>query len=164
MTTTDFTTAIRVTQTPQEAFHAINQVRAWWSENIDGHTDQLHSEFAYHHQDIHRCTLRIVELIPAQKVVWLVTDNYFNFIADQREWKDTRIIFEIAATDGQTEIRFTHQGLTPQDECYLVCQEAWTYYIRESLRSLVVSGKGNPTPKDSYGYNHQLAEKWNLSS
>ena len=143
----DFTTVILVDQTPQEAFDAINNVRGWWSENIEGSTDKLESEFDYHYLDVHRCKIKVVELIPAQKVVWLVMDNYFNFIKDLSEWKGTRIIFEIAKKNEQTEIRFTHQGLVPDYECYDVCNDAWSFYINSSLRSLIATGKGAPTLK-----------------
>jgi len=165
----DFTTAILVDQTPQEAFDAINNVRGWWSENIEGSTDKLQGEFDYHYQEVHRCKIKVIELIPGQRVVWLVKDNYFNFIDDQREWKGTTMIFEIAKKDAQTEIRFTHQGLVPDYECYEVCNEAWTYYINSSLRSLIASGKGGPTPREGGptareggGFEEQLLEKRNL--
>jgi hypothetical protein len=155
----DFTTAFRVDQKPQEAFDAINNVRGWWSENIDGRTDTLQAEFDYHYQDVHRCTIRVIELIPAQKVVWHVVDNYFNFVGDKTEWKDTKIIFELAEKDGQTEIRFTHLGLVPDYECYGVCNEAWSYYVRSSLRSLIATGKGGPTPREGGEFEKQLLEK-----
>ena len=41
MAATDFTTTIVVEQTPKEVFHAINNVRGWWSENIEGGTEKL---------------------------------------------------------------------------------------------------------------------------
>ncbi|GGA84736.1 SRPBCC family protein [Puia dinghuensis] len=144
----DFKAVFLVDQTPQEAFDAINNVRGWWSENIEGSTDKPGSEFKYHYEDVHRCEIRIIVLIPARKVVWLVMDNYFKFVEDQSEWKNTMIIFDIAKKDGQTEVRFTHQGLVPQFECYNVCNDAWTYFVRTSLRSLIATGKGGPTRKD----------------
>lgn len=42
MNNQDFASTILVQQTPEEAFNAINNVRGWWSENIDGSTDKLH--------------------------------------------------------------------------------------------------------------------------
>ncbi len=52
MTTSDFTTTILVDQTPTEVFNAINNVRGWWSEEIEGSTDKLNDEFNYHYQDV----------------------------------------------------------------------------------------------------------------
>lgn len=159
----DFTTTISVDQTPQEAFNAIKNVRGWWSENIEGRTDQLGSEFEYHYKDVHRCKMKIIELIPEQKMVWLVTDNYFNFTKDKSEWIDTKVIFEIIPQNDKTEIRFTHQGLVPQYECYPVCNEAWSHYIHDSLQSLIATGKGQPIPKDEEGsFETQQVEKWKL--
>jgi len=164
MATADFTTTILVDQTPQEAYNAINNVRGWWSENIEGSTDKLNSEFDYHYEDVHLCKIKVIELIPAQKVVWHVLDNYFKFTQDASEWKDTKIIFDITKKDSKTEVRFTHQGLTPQYECYQICFDAWTNYIQNSLRNLVTTGKGNPTPKGEglENFNEQLLEKWDL--
>lgn len=75
---------------------------------------------------VHRCTLRVTELVPGRKVAWLVLDNHFNFIEDQAEWKDTRVVFEISDKDGGAEIQFTHLGLVPRYECYDVCSNAWS--------------------------------------
>jgi len=152
MTTKDFTTTILVDNTPEEVFDAINNVRGWWSEEIDGSTDKLNSEFDYHYEDVHRCKIRIVELVPNTKVVWSVLDNYFKFTKDKSEWKGTKIIFEIAEKDNKTEMRFTHQGLVPAYECYEICRDAWTGYIQKSLRNLITIGKGQPnaTGKPSY--------------
>jgi hypothetical protein len=42
---TDFTAAFTVEQTPEEVFVAVNNVRAWWSGNVEGETDALDAEF-----------------------------------------------------------------------------------------------------------------------
>jgi hypothetical protein len=159
MTTTDFTTTITVDQTPAVAFNAINNVRGWWSEEIEGTTDKLNGEFAYHYKDVHRCRMKLIEFVPARKVVWLVMDNYFNFIADQREWKGTKVSFEIAKKDNKTEIRFTHIGLVPEYECYAICRDAWTNYINNSLRDLIITGRGQPNPKEG-GFNQSLIDEY----
>ena len=151
----NFFTTFTVDQTPEEAFEAINNVRGWWSEEIEGRTDEL-GEFNYHYQDIHRCTLKITELVPGKKVVWRVVDNYFNFIQDKSEWKDTDIVFEIAQKGDKTEVRFTHVGLVPAYECYGVCSDAWGTYINGSLRNLITTGKGQPNQ------NEQIADKHNI--
>ena len=82
MNTQDFTTTLLVDQTPQEAFNAINNVRGWWSEEIEGPTEKLNDVFKYHYEDVHRCQIKLIGSIPAKKVVWLVMENYFKFTKD----------------------------------------------------------------------------------
>jgi hypothetical protein len=166
MKTPDFSTTLVVAQTPKEAFDAINNVRGWWSENIEGNTDQLNAEFLYHYKDVHICKMKIVEFVPNKKIAWRVLNNHFNFTKDKSEWVNTRIVFEISEPsglqeDGKTQIRFTHEGLVPQYECYQVCFDAWTSYIQGSLKDLITTGKGKPNTKE-HDLNAELVEKWGL--
>jgi hypothetical protein len=147
MTEKNYTATLTVDQPPQKAFDAIRNVRAWWSEEITGNTGKLGDEFNYHYQDMHRCTMKLVEFVPNERVAWLVTDNYFSFTEDKTEWKNTRIVFDIAKKGSKTEIHFTHEGLVPAYECYNVCSDAWGTYIRGSLKSLIETGKGSPNKK-----------------
>ena len=140
----NYTTTFTVDHTPEEAFAAINNVRGWWSEEIEGDTDKLGAEFSYHFKDVHRCKLKITEVIPGKKVVWLVLDNYFSFTKDKTEWKGTEITFEVSKKGDKTEIHFTHLGLVPEYECYDVCSDGWGTYINGSLRDLITTGKGQP--------------------
>jgi hypothetical protein len=158
----NFTAAILVDKTPKQAFDAINNVRGWWSENIEGGTDKLNDEFIYHYKDIHYCKIKLTEVVPDKKVVWLVLDNYFKFTKDKSEWKGTKVVFDISRKDDQTEVRFAHEGLVPQYECYEICREAWTNYIADSLRDLITTGKGQPNSKEDDSFDAQLVEKWKL--
>jgi uncharacterized protein YndB with AHSA1/START domain len=137
-----FTASFTVDQSPEEVFNAINDVRAWWSGEIDGRTDQLGAEFTYRYKDVHRSTQKITELVPGKRVVWHVAEASLNFVKDKDEWNGTDIVFEITATQGKTELRFTHVGLVPAFECYGGCSGAWGFYVGESLRSLITTGKG----------------------
>ena len=143
----DFSIILLVDDHPQDVFDAINNVRGWWSEEIEGKTDEI-GQFEYHYQDVHRCTIEITDLVPGKKVVWHVLDNDFNFVKDKSEWKDTDIVFEIAKKGDKTEVRFTHVGLVPAYECYGVCSDAWSRYFNGSLRSLITTGKGQPNQKE----------------
>ncbi|MDQ4140163.1 MAG: SRPBCC domain-containing protein [Bacteroidota bacterium] len=159
MTTTDFTTTLLVDQTPEEVFRAITNVRGWWSEEINGNTEELNSEFTYHYQDVHIAKFRLIEVVPNKKVVWLVLNNYFNFIQDQTEWIGNKVIFEISEKEDKTQLQFTQLGLVPQYECYSICRDAWTNYIQNSLRSLITTGKGQPNPKEG-GFNQELIKEY----
>ncbi|MHA4894607.1 SRPBCC family protein [Pedobacter sp. PWIIR3] len=142
----DYTTSFLVAQSPEQVFNAVNNVRGWWSEQIEGRTDALNEVFDYHYQDVHISKMKIIEFVPNKKVVWLVENNYFNFIKDQSEWKNTKISFEISKKGDQTELVFTHIGLVPSYECYNICSDAWGNYVRGSLKDLIEKGKGNPNP------------------
>jgi len=154
----NFTSVFPVERTPQEAFEAIVDVRGWWSQEVEGVTDQVGGEFDYHFKDVHRCRVRVTELVPGRKVAWHILENHFNFIEDQTEWEDTEVVFEISERDGGAEVRFTHVGLVPQYECYDVCSNAWGGYIGGSLRNLINTGKGQPNPiEDGDAPEHQQA-------
>lgn len=140
----DFTTSILVDQTPTEAFKAITNVRGWWSEEIEGNTDKVNAVFNYHYEDMHRCTIKVVELVPDEKVVWLVMENYFKFTEDETEWTNTKVVFDISRSGDKTHVRLTHLGLVPTYECYEICKDGWTNYIQNSLQRLITTGKGLP--------------------
>src|SRR5258706_13945988 len=140
----NFSITFQVDQSPKAVYDAITSPRQWWSEDIEGDTDRIGSIFYYHFQDIHRGTFKITELAPSKKVVWHVLSNYFSFVNDKTEWTGTDVVFEITEKDGKTELRFTHAGLVPQYECFEACSEGWGTYINGSLRSLIMTGKGQP--------------------
>jgi hypothetical protein len=144
----NYTTTFSVDQAPQVVFDAVSNVRGWWSEEIEGSTDKLNDEFTYHYKDMHRCKMRVTEVVPSKKVVWLCLDNHFSFTEDKTEWKGTKVIFDIAKKGDKTELRFTHHGLIPDYECYDVCSDAWGSYIKGSLRNLITTGKGAPNPEE----------------
>ncbi len=140
----NFSTEFSVDQTPNEVFNAITNVRGWWSENIEGSTDKVNDEFTYRFGNIHKCIIRLIDLVPDKKIVWLVLDNYFNFTEDKTEWTGTKIEFEIAEKENKTRFQFTHRGLVPEYECYDVCIAGWNNYINNSLHKLITTGKGHP--------------------
>jgi hypothetical protein len=148
MSNQSFTTTIVVDKTPKEAFDAINNVRGWWSQQVDGGTEHLGDEFTYRRLDLHSCLMKLIEVVPNKKVVWLTLENNFNFTQDPSEWIGTKPTFEISEKDGKTEIRFTHEGLVPVHECYNICHDAWSFYIQKSLHNLIMTGKGEPNERE----------------
>jgi hypothetical protein len=147
----NYTVSITVNATAQEAFKSVNNVTKWWTENLEGHSQELNDEFTVRFGDVHVSTQKIVELIPDKKIVWLVTDSKLNFTKDPNEWTGTRISFEIfekndKSSSYQTVVRFSHPGL---GECFDACSNAWGEYIQQSLLSLINTGKGKPTPKEN---------------
>ncbi len=138
----NFTTILMVDQTPKQVFNAINNPQAWWSGEIKGSTDKLNDEFTYRYKDLHLSKQRIVEMIPDQKVVWLVIESKINYAEDKSEWTDTKISFEISEHGNKTQLRFTHLGLVPEIECFDSCSNSWSQLIQQGLSSLITTGKG----------------------
>lgn len=140
----DFSTTFWVDQTPKEALAAIQNVRGWWSETIVGDTRRVGDEFSYRHEDLHQSRQQLEEVVPGQRVVWRVLDARLSFTRQPDEWKGTQLRFEVAPRGGKTEVRFTHVGLRPACECYEACSKGWSFYVGESLRSLMATGRGQP--------------------
>ena len=132
---TDFSFSYETHQLPEAVYKRLLDVRNWWSglyqEEIIGSTDVLNQEFTYSAgRGLHYSRQKLVELVPNKKIVWLVTDSKLSFLADQDEWTGTKIIFEIGQVNDKTRVRFLHQGLTPQIECYQQCSNGWSGYLQ----------------------------------
>lgn len=145
----DLSITFLVDNTPEEVFKAVNTVRSWWSGDVEGNTDKLGAEWTYRYKDIHYSKQKITELSPNKKVVWHVEDSYLQFIKDKDEWTGTDIVFEIKQNGNKTELKFTHVGLVPAIACYEKCAPAWDFYINDSLRALITTGKGDPNKRNN---------------
>lgn len=140
--TENFTVTLLVDHSPKQVFDAVLNVRGWWqglySEEIIGRTKNVNDEFTFRAGGgAHYTRQKLMEVIPDKRVVWLITECELTFIEKKDEWTGTKIIFEIAEKAGKTQLQFTHQGLTPEIECYDACSTAWSMYIREKLLPLI---------------------------
>jgi uncharacterized protein YndB with AHSA1/START domain len=142
MKTQDFTYTLLTEQSPQKVFQAITDVRAWWSgyysEEITGGTSKLNDEFTFlAGGGAHFTRHKLVEVIPDKRIVWLITESNLSFVEKSTEWTGTVITFEISKAGNKTRLVFTHEGLTPDAECYEACAPAWTVYLENKLLPLI---------------------------
>ena len=142
-----YTTSFTVAQTPEQVFAAILNPRGWWGEGITGITDKVGGTFLYRHGKIHVSTQTITELVPNKKVGWKISKSHLSFVEKTAEWDGTEVIFEIGKKGDKTLLTITHSGLVPQFQCYEACSGGWNFYLNDSLKAFIQTGKGEPDPK-----------------
>ncbi|GAA2799207.1 hypothetical protein [Nonomuraea dietziae] len=117
-------------RTPQEAFQAITDVRGWWSQEVEGVTDQVGGEFDYHYRTSTAAGSASPNSCGPEKVAWRVLENYFDFIDDQAEWKDTRGRLRDLEKEGRRrDPLHPRRTGSRSTSVYDVCTNAWGGYI-----------------------------------
>lgn len=120
----------------------ISNVPQWWGVNVTGDTTKQGDKFIVTMGGDSFFNFTVAELQPNKRIVWVVTDCNMPWYNNKKEWANTRLIFEINEENGKTEVKFTHEGLTPEVECYKDCKPGWTHWINTSLVSYLTTGKG----------------------
>jgi len=142
----NYTATIEVAKSPKDVFNHINDVSKWWATKefngtYEGQSTKLNDEFVVRFGDTHYSKHKLVEFIPDEKVVWLVTDSKLNWIEKNKtEWTNTRMVFELTSKGDGTVLKFTHEGLVPEQECYEKCQQGWNMLIKTSLFKSITEG------------------------
>jgi hypothetical protein len=138
----DFNCNISAKISAGEAIKKIGNVPDWWGITFTGSAEKQNDQFIVKMSGDSFFNFTVTELIPGKRVVWLVTDCNMPWYADKKEWTNTRLIFDVTEDDGVTTVNFTHEGLTPNVECYKDCEPGWTHWIKTSLFSYLTTGKG----------------------
>ena len=141
MTTGNFQYSFSTPISASEAFAHLLNPRNWWvglfNETIQGKSEAINDEFSFSAGDgVHYSNQRLLECVPDEKLVWLVTESNLSFLQNTNEWAGTKICFDLEKMDAQTKITFTHLGLTPQIGCYGGCSSAWTRYLQKLEEAL----------------------------
>ena len=140
----DYQGVILVYNSLTAAFESIaSGVNEWGAENFEGSSRNLGDVFTVRFGETF-VTFKVTEFIPGQKIEWTVIDCYLHWLADKKEWNNTRIIFEFEQKDNQVQITMTHIGLRPGIECFETCVKGWDQYFKGSLYKLLSEGVGEP--------------------
>lgn len=146
MNAKNFTLTLLVEKPIEDVFKVVMNVHTWWSglysEEFTGVSEKIGDEFTFRAgEGAHYSKQKLVELVEHEKIVWLVTESKLSFIKQTDEWTGSHLIFEFSKKGNQTQVTFTHHGLTPEIECYDSCAPAWTMYIQQKLQPLLSAEK-----------------------
>jgi hypothetical protein len=137
----NFTYRFKSSKSPGNTFNVLLDIGQWWSglyeETINGKSHALNDEFSFKAGNgAHYSKQKLIELIPDQRIVWLVTESSLGFLNDPTEWTNTKLCFDISAEGNGTLVTFSHDGLRPEIECYGACSSAWTNYMENLEKRL----------------------------
>ncbi len=82
----------------------------------------------------------VVDLVPNKKVHW-------RFKSGPEEWIGTDVVFDLIHDGEYTIVLFGHKNWREQVEFTAHCSMKWAIFML-SLRELVETGKGKPSPYD----------------
>ena len=139
----DFNSNISAKISADEAMKKISNVPGWWGVAFSGNSEKRNDQFIIKMGGDSFFDFTVAELIPGKRVVWLVTDCNMPWYSYKKEWLNTKLIFDLSENNGVTTLSFTHEGLTPDIECYKDCEPGWNQWITRSLFSYFTTGKGD---------------------
>ena len=84
--------------------------------------------------------MQVKELVPGKSVLWEVVEG-------PPEWLGTEVAFELKQEGDYAIVLFEHRGWAEQVEFMNHCSTKWASYLL-SLKQLVETGKGAPSPYD----------------
>lgn len=139
----DYSASITAKITAEETIERINRVADWWTASFTGTSEKIGDTFTVRFGETF-VDFAVVQLVPAKRIVWHVTDCNLQLIEDKKEWKNTEVVFDISSDDAATTVTLTHSGLEPSIECYDTCKKGWNFFIMESLQKLLTENYGMP--------------------
>jgi uncharacterized protein YndB with AHSA1/START domain len=126
---------------PDDVYTALTTVdglAGWWTEDTNGDGDVggvLQFRFLPGGFD-----MKVLKKQPAELVLWEVVDG-------PEEWIGTHVSFELKQEGDFTIVLFRHEGWKEPVEFMYHCSTKWATYLM-SLKKLVETGKGEPSPND----------------
>ena len=137
---------VGIKASPDEVYQALatpEGVAAWWTTSTTGDRTTggaIRTVFIADGKELGAFDLKLLELHAAKRVVWQV-------LGGPPEWLGSKITFELKTEDGYTIILFKHEGWKEPVEFMYHCSTKWATFLM-SLKSLVETGTGQPSPTD----------------
>jgi len=145
----NFQKTIKVSTTKEKAFEAVTiQINKWWGNVDNTNITKMSDEFSIYFEEETEWRFVISKLDKFNEVRWkcIHADHTFSGLKGiKEEWLNSEIIFSFKELKENTiELSFEHNGLTPDLNCYDICDAGWTHFIVTSLKQYLETGKGLP--------------------
>ena len=137
---------VGIKSSPNKIYAALSTpkgVAGWWTTETTGDDKvggMIRFRFTDNDRELGVFDMKILELAPNQRVVWQVESG-------PAEWIGTKIRFDLKQEDDFTIVLFKHEGWKEPVEFMHHCSTKWAIFLM-SLKSLVETGKGQPSPND----------------
>ena len=126
------------------ALATIDGLAGWWTQDTSGSSKSGgHVVFRFRNaagDEVGGFGMDVLELTPQHKVRWRVQKG-------PAEWVGTDIEFGLSPQDGCTIVMFGHRHWRNPGEFMAHCSMKWATFLL-SLRDLVETGQGKPSPND----------------
>jgi uncharacterized protein YndB with AHSA1/START domain len=145
--TVDIIHRVGIKASPSKVYSALSTVEGlagWWTKETTGDSKvggtiifRFHSPSG---DEIGRFDIDVLDLIPDKEVRWRVK-------AGPEDWVGTDIDFSLSREGDYTVVLFGHRNWREAGEVMAHCSMKWATFLL-SLRELVETGKGRPSPDD----------------
>lgn len=126
------------------ALSTVEGVAGWWTKETRGVSKsggEIEVRFLTPSgKEIGSMTMEVMALDPNKKVHW-------RFKSGPAEWIGTDVIFNLSQDGDYTIVLFAHKNWREAVEFTAHCSMKWAIFML-SLRDLVETGKGKPSPND----------------
>ncbi len=126
------------------AVATVDGIANWWTTSTTGESKaggKVEVRFlTLESIEIGSMNLEVTELIPNKKVQW-------RFTKGPEEWLGTDVVFELSQVDDYSIVLFYHKNWREPLEFMGHCSMKWATFML-SLKQLVETGKGKPSPND----------------
>jgi uncharacterized protein YndB with AHSA1/START domain len=121
------------------ALTTLKGLASWWTTDTRG-SCEVGGVIEFHFGTRGFFDMKVLELDPSTRVVWQVVNG-------PQDWIGSKVRFQLKQEGEQATVLFKHEGWKEQSEFMHHCSTKWATFLL-SMKALVETGKGAPSPND----------------
>jgi uncharacterized protein YndB with AHSA1/START domain len=132
------------TQKVYEALATVQGISDWWTKDTTGESEIGKTVVTRFHtlegKEIGSMKFEVKGLEAGKKINW-------KFVEGPQDWIGTEVIFDLHQEENFTIVLFSHINWAVEGESKAHCSMKWAIFML-SLKQLVETGEGKPSPND----------------